>query len=63
MSVASLVREAVAQYLGHAGATTAVAFGDDPADAMAGLIDDGGAIDESVNHDTYLYGLAEGDTA
>ena len=49
-SVASLVREAVAQYLGHGTTGAPVAFGDDPADAMAGSID-GGATDESINHD------------
>src|SRR5205085_3039787 len=55
MSVASIVREAVAQYLGHAEAAAAMRFGEDPVDGLAGSIG-GGPDDDSVNHDRYLYG-------
>src|SRR5438552_13476939 len=57
-SVASIVREAVAEYLGHGERTTAVPFGDDPLDALAGAVTEG-ASDESVNHDHYLYGWSK----
>src|SRR5438552_9682209 len=54
-SVASIVRDAVAQYLGHTDSAAAMAFGDDPVDALAGTVA-GGPADDSVNHDYYLYG-------
>jgi predicted DNA-binding protein len=54
-SVAAVVREAVAQYLGQGGKAADIPFGEDPLDRLAGLVT-GGASDESVNHDHYLYG-------
>jgi hypothetical protein len=59
-SVASIVREAVAQYLGHTEPSRGVPFGDDPLDRLAGSVI-GGATDESVNHDHYLYGSPKED--
>ena len=53
-SVASIVREAVAQYLGHGPGAAALPSGVDPLDALAGSVE-GGSSDESVNHDHYLY--------
>jgi hypothetical protein len=47
-SIATLVREAVAQYLGHAGAPDPI--GGDPVDALIGAIDSDGPTDSSLNH-------------
>ena len=55
VSMASVVREAVAVYLGRAEQVDAIQVGDDPADRLIGAIA-GGQDDESVNHDAYLYG-------
>ena len=60
VSVASIVREAVAQYLGRGDTPRSLAFGGDPLDALAGSIG-GGPSDESVEHDHYLYGWTRED--
>src|SRR2546425_153474 len=54
ISMASVVREAVAVYLGR-GDADAIPMGEDPADRLIGSIARG-PDDESVNHDRYLYG-------
>src|SRR5262245_39783491 len=55
LSMASVVREAVAIYLGRTGEPNTIPVGDDPADRLIGSISHG-PDDESVNHDRYLYG-------
>ena len=55
VSLATLVREAVDQYLGRGDEGTELVLGSDPADRMIGAVI-GAAGDESVNHDHYLYG-------
>jgi len=52
--LATLVREAVDQYLGRTGESH-LAFGEDPADALVGSVERSGG-DESIQHDHYLYG-------
>lgn len=54
VSMASLVREAVAAYLGSDG-PPASTLDADPVDALIGAFT-GGSPDESVDHDHYLYG-------
>src|SRR5438093_1466054 len=53
-SMASVVREAVAVYLGRTADTEGIPVGEDPADRLIGSVGFG-PDDESVNHDTYLY--------
>ena len=55
VALASVVREAVEQYLGRSDTVPPIPFGDDPADAIIGSLDHG-ARDESTQHDHYLYG-------
>jgi len=55
VSLATLVREAVDQYLGRGDAGRELALGSDPADGIIGTVT-GSPGDESVNHDHYLYG-------
>ena len=55
ISMASVVREAVAAYLGRTAEAEAIPVGGDPADRLIGSITSG-PDDESVNHDRYLYG-------
>ena len=54
-TLAAVVREAVAVYLGRTDESNEIPFGDDPADALVGLVKHSFG-DESVNHDHYLYG-------
>jgi hypothetical protein len=54
-SVASLVREAVAHHLDEWSDRRAPRFGDDPADALVGLLR-AEVDDESDRHDERLYG-------
>jgi len=54
-TLATVVREAVAQYLGRDDRTAPIPVGSDPADALIGSVE-GSSGDESVNHDHYLYG-------
>src|SRR5215210_4453016 len=57
-SVASLVREAVAQYLGHGAPSDHDAGSSEPFERLIGAVDVD-ATDESVNHDHYLYGWSK----
>ncbi|MBI2160981.1 MAG: ribbon-helix-helix protein, CopG family [Candidatus Rokubacteria bacterium] len=54
VSLATLVREAVDQYLGRGDAGRGLVLGGDPADRIIGAVI-GTADDESVHHDHYLY--------
>lgn len=55
VSIASLVREAVAEYLGGGSRARAADEEPDPFEALIGSIKSG-HTDESINHDHYLYG-------
>lgn len=55
VSMAAIVREAVAVYLGRADEAVAIPIGDDPADRLIGSVS-ADVTDESVHHDRYLYG-------
>jgi hypothetical protein len=53
--LASLVREAVDEYLGRSSARAAAASAGDPVDALIGSTPFDSA-DEAIDHDHYLYG-------
>src|SRR6478672_2123242 len=55
LPVASLVREAVAEYLSGPGRDERMREREDPVDRLIGAAP-GGPRDEALNHDHYLYG-------
>src|SRR5438094_424229 len=61
ISMAAVVREAVASYLGRTADGQAIPVGDDPADRLIGSVASG-PDDESVNHDRNLYGWPDATT-
>ena len=60
VSEASLIREAVDQYLAKAESETAEDEGRDPLLRLVGLYQGAAPADGAANHDQYLYGREDG---